>query len=280
MNKEEYLAKRNELLATMKAALDAGKVAEAKTARESIEKMDKEYEAYALEMANMAALGEVKIPVTAPVAKKVDVVIPQVLEPVDMEKTYESAFAKFMLGQSLTKVEEDAFDKFNPTAAMTEADHSVLVPHTLRAGIWEEIDKSHPILRRIVRTFIPGDVDIIVETSSGDDATWYDEATAVVDGDTAQGMVTLKGCELAKAIPVSWKLKKMAVNEFMAYIAKKLADKMGNALAAAVINGKGVPTASDTFKAPPKGILTALAAEASTPQILEYAEATALPIRI
>lgn len=270
MNREQYLAKRNELLTTMKAALEACDAEKAKETGAAIEKLDTDYADLAREAANLAALQAAGIPAGAPVnhasAAHADT------EP--EEKVYANAFAKFMMGQGLTDTEQATFDKINaPRAAMTEADHSVLVPHTLRAGIWEEIGKAHPIIARLARTAVPGDVDIIVETDSGDDAAWYDEDTEVADGETKQAMVTLKGNELAKSVPVSWKLKKMSIPEFLAYIAKKLADKMGNALAEAVMNGKGQPGTEDTFKGQPKGILTALAAEASTPQIITYTAA-------
>ena len=272
MNREQYLAKRNELLTTMKAALEACDAEKAKETGAAIEKLDTDYADLAREAANLAALQAAGIPAGAPVnpapAAHVDT------EPEAEEKVYANAFAKFMMGQGLTDVEQAIMDKINaPRAAMTEADHSVLVPHTLRAGIWEEIGKAHPIIARLARTAVPGDLDILVETDSGDDAAWYDEETAVADGTTKQVIVTLKGNELAKAIPVSWKLKKMSIPEFLAYIAKKLADKMGNALAEAVMNGKGQPGTEDTFKGQPKGILTALAAEASTPQIITYTAA-------
>jgi len=275
MNKEQYLAKRKELLATMKAALEAGDVAKAKETGEAIGKLDADYAAIAKEAANMAALQNQVIPAGAPV--NAGAAAPAGGAENDLkaqEELYATAFAKFMMGQSLTRVEQENFDKINaPTAAMTESEHSVLVPHTLRAGIWEEIGKVHPILAKVARTMVPDDLDILVETDSGDDATWYDENTTVADGDTKQVMVTLKGNELAKAIPVTWKLKKMAINEFLTYIAKKLADKMANALAEAIMNGKGQPGNEDTFKGQPKGILTALAAETSTPQIITYTAA-------
>jgi len=89
----------------------------------------------------------------------------------------------------------------------------------------------------------------------------------------AFGELSLKGNELAKAIQVSWKLKKMAVAEFESYIIAEIGERMGSALSKAVYSGLGQPGATDTFKPEPLGISTALSAAAGTPQIVTYTDA-------
>jgi HK97 family phage major capsid protein len=62
----------------------------------------------------------------------------------------------------------------------------------------------------------------------------------------------------------------MAIEDFIPFIQRKLAEKMGVALSYGAAKGKGQPGASDTFKAEPKGIITALLAETNTPQVKTY----------
>jgi HK97 family phage major capsid protein len=92
----------------------------------------------------------------------------------------------------------------------------------------------------------------------------------VNDGEFGFGELNLTGCELAKSIPISWKLRKMSIDAFIPYITSLLAEKMGAALAKAIVSGLGKPGTGDTFKPQPKGIVTALVAEQGTPQIIEY----------
>jgi HK97 family phage major capsid protein len=49
---------------------------------------------------------------------------------------------------------------------------------------------------------------------------------------------------------------------------------MGAALAKAVVSGKGKPGEGDAWKAQPKGVVTALEAEATTPQVVTYDTST------
>ena len=191
----------------------------------------------------------------------------------DENKLYNSAFAKNMMGLELNKEEAETFNKVNAdfrNATQTAEQHTVLVPETVRQGIWAEIGEAHPIFGDITPTFIPRKVTIIKEKNAMSDAEWVDEDTEGNDEEAGFGTIELDGCELVKSIKISWKLKKMSIDAFLAYITTKLAEKMGNAIAKAMIDGKGKPGGSDEWKAQPKGIATALKAESSTPQVITY----------
>lgn len=191
----------------------------------------------------------------------------------DENKLYNSAFAKNMMGLELNKEEAETFNKVNAdfrNATQTAEQHTVLVPEAVRQGIWAEIGEAHPIFGDITPTFIPGKVTIIKEKNAMSDAEWVDEDTEGNDEEAGFGTIELDGCELVKSIKISWKLKKMSIDAFLAYITTKLAEKMGNAIAKAMIDGKGKPGGSDEWKAQPKGIATALKAESSTPQVITY----------
>lgn len=189
-------------------------------------------------------------------------------EVIDMNsKAYETAWAKMMMGKKLTDAESNTISMVN--SALTTVNTGAVIPTTVAEGIWDLIEEQHPLWADAQKTYVNGNYNMIVSDVSSE-AAWYDEATATADGSETFRTIALTGCELARNIVVSWKLREMAVEDFIPFIQRKLADKMGKALSYGVAKGKGQPGASDTFKAEPKGIITALLAETSTPQIKTY----------
>ncbi len=72
--------------------------------------------------------------------------------------------------------------------------------------------------------------------------------------------------ERESLVRVSFKLDAMSIQEFLPFIQKEIADRIGVALGTKVFTGTGTGE--------PKGLLTELKAEASTPQVVEYDAAT------
>jgi HK97 family phage major capsid protein len=276
MNKKEYLAKRKTLLDEAEKLLNEGKLEEFKAKEKEIKDLDEQFEAFAKAQANMNALKDktvVDVAVDMTTQDNGVVASTKPIEVKDEKQVYLNAWAKEMMGQPLSEKEKVVFDKFNAdirNAAQTAATHAVIIPETVREGIWREAGELYPILSDVRMTFVPGDLTIIKETNAGNDAEWYDEETEVADSDFGFGELNLTGCELAKSIPISWKLRKMSIDAFIPYIQTLLAEKMGAALAKAIVSGLGKPGTGDTFKPQPKGIVTALVAEQGTPQIIEY----------
>ena len=278
MNKKEYLEMRNNLLAEAEKLIAEGKTEEAKEKMKEVEDLDNKWEEIKLAQANMNALKD-KVTginlennsVDVKDLRPVDNV--QVTQKVDEKELYKQAWAKYMMGMALTEDEKVVFNEVNTrfhNSIQTANTHAVVIPDNVTEDIWKEAAELYPIIDDLNMTFVPGDLTILKETDSGDDAAWYDEETEVADGDFAIGELNLTGCELAKAIPISWKLKKMSIERFIPYITSLLAEKMGAALAKGVVSGKGKPGIGDTFKPEPLGIITALEAEEDTPQIIEY----------
>src|SRR5690606_27668289 len=273
MNKKEYLEKRKALLGEAENLLNEGKLEEFEAKEQEIKDLDDQFEKLAKARANMDALKE---PVVADSVANMSRGDDGVLATHNTttfkndQEIYLNAWAKNMMGMTLEGEEKQVFDKVNNeyrNQVQTAQEHVVLIPETVRDGIWKEAGELYPILGDVRMTFVPGDLTILKEVDGGDDAQWYDEKDEVKDDGFQIGELNLTGCELAKNIPVSWKLRKMAVNEFIAYITSLLAEKMGAALAKAIVSGKGKPGAGDTFKAEPKGIKTALE---GTQQIVDY----------
>lgn len=284
--KGKYEAKRNGLYAEAEALVTEGKIEEANAKMEEIKNLDKSFEDSCVAKANLEAIKD-KAVVADFADKVVDVNNLKPAEKTGVEdkaqnkeqSVYKNAFGKNLLGIALDKNEQEIFDKVNSSfenATQSAATHTVLIPESVRDGIWKEIGNLHPILGDLAMTFVKGDLTITTETNSGATGAFYDEATGTADGELSFGQINLTGCELAKAVTISWKLKKMSIDQFLAYIQTHIAEKMADGLAYGVVSGKGKPSAQETFKPEPKGILTVLGAEANTPQILTFDEATDL----
>lgn len=282
MNREEYLKLRNSLYEEAQKLIDEGKIEEANKKIQEIQNLDNNFEVASKAQANLNAL-ENNISIPAPIVNKVvdknNAIFVGEGEIIDEKEVYLYAWAKYMQGKQLENQEKEIFDRVNSkndfhlnNTAMQVKGNEVLIPETVVAGIWREAGETYPLFGDVVPTYIQGDMTIIKEINTGDDAAWYDEATKVEDSEVEFGEINLKGCELAKSITVSWKLRKMAIKEFIPYITTILAEKMGAALAKAIYAGKGQPGTSDSFKAQPLGIKTALEAENNTPQVITYAK--------
>ncbi len=285
MTKEQYLKMRNELLAEVDGLINGGDVETANAKMAEVTDLDNKFEAERTAQANAAALrGAPVVNLSAASSPLMDGPEPlPVFASFGRVNTkaelHERAFYNFLVNKPSTQEEKAVFDQINTdyrNAVQTATDHQVVIPETVTAKIWQEIADAHPVLQDIFKTFVPGDLTLIKDDDSITDAEWIDEATSAEGDDVGFGTVELTGCELPKAVDVSWKIKKMAMGDFLNYIARKIAEKMGNAIAKSVFTGKGKPGEGDTFKAQPKGVVTALNAEAGTPQVITFATADPL----
>lgn len=186
---------------------------------------------------------------------------------------YRAAWARDMMGMSLNEEQRSMYDRVNVEYrdfTHTTENSAVLIPTTVTADIWRRAEESYPLWADVDKLRVRGNLTMKKSDGNHIDARWYDEPTKVETDKLGFGTMELTGCELAKAIEVTWKLKKMAVNDFINYIVKEIGERMGIALSHAVYAGRGKPGAGETFKPEPKGIKTTLSAEAGTPQIVEY----------
>jgi len=276
LTKEQYKAQRDELMSVANKAIDEGNLEQAKEIRGKIEVLDSSFEEEVRVRADMNALKDRAVISIEDKSVQVGSVIKKtggIDAPQDEEKLYRAAFARAMMGQSLNDEEQVVFDRINPSisnAAQTSPDHQVMIPATLVEDIWKEASKIHPVLSLISMTNVKGKIQYPKENGTGSDAAWYDEDTPVADGTVITGSIELDGWELAKCVPVSWKLKKMSIDAFLVYLRDNLAIKMGDALATAIFAGKGAAGEGDQWKSEPLGIVTALEAETLTPQVVTW----------
>lgn len=289
MDKEKYVQNRKSLMEEAQNLINEGKVDEATAKMKEIEALDKNFEDAAKAQANFNALKDNAV-ITDITNKSVDIPGGEVVDKLDNnnakdeKKVYLNAWAKDMMGIGLNKEEQEVFDKVNQdfiadpknvAFTHTTGNTGIVIPETVAEGIWKEIENSYPLWNDVHKLNVPGNLTLLKgETST--DSKWYDESTETEDGKETFGSLNLTGCELSRSITVSWKLKAMSVEAFIPYIQGKLAEKMGAALGYGVSVGKGKPGESDSFKPEPKGIITALKAEKSTPQVVEYTDTNPL----
>jgi len=280
MNKEKYLEMRNALLKEIEGLIEEGKIEESNAKMKEVEDLDNKWEEIKLANANMNALKD-KTKVTDIENQSVEVKGEKEVDSlakdakVDENKVYEAAWAKVMMGKRLEDSEKVIFDKvnaeFNNTYTHDTENTPTLIPQTVVAGIWKRAEEMYPLLADVKKYNVKGTLVINRHDAIAEgDAAWYDEDTATADEKNIFGQLTLSGCELAKAITVSWKLRAMAVEDFIPFIKNELGERVGVALGTAIAQGKGKPGDSDSFKPEPQGIETALNAEINTPQVVTY----------
>ena len=181
MNKEQYLNKRNQMIVEAENFLEEGKVKEAEAKMKEVEELDQTFEDSAKAQANLNALrgnGVVKN-----ISSLTASVIPQgILGSTglgsmvkDEKEVYNTAFMKTLMGTTLNSEELNVFNSVNDkfrNATQTTEEHQVLIPETIKEGIWKEIGELHPIFADVRPTYVKGDLTIIKEETEGTDAEW------------------------------------------------------------------------------------------------------------
>lgn len=271
MNKEQYLKMRNELMEAAENLIAENKMDDAQEKMKEIEELDNQWEQSKLAQANLNAL-KGKSTATNLANKSVPAkgAVVATNEPVkkDGDKAvYEAAWSNYMMGKAMTDEQTDVFNAINPefSNAYTHdtGNTGVLIPETVVAGIWSRAEEMYPLFADAKKYNVRGTLKIAKhESIDAGDATWYAEGTPTADEENTFGEMILSGHELSKAVTVSWKLKAMAVQDFIPYIINELGERVGVALGTAAARGNGTTQ--------PEGVETALLAEAGTPQVVTY----------
>lgn len=279
-NKQEYLEQRKNLMDKAQKFIDSGNPEEADKVIEEVKKLDESFETWKTAQANLNALKDnstVEAVITNMASQDKTIMDSGEATLEDMtisSPEYKNAWIKAVKGGKLDKNEEKIINLVNGKYknAETAAEHKLIIPTSVKDGIWEAATEQHPVLNDIEPTGIQGDVTIIKDTSKTSDADWIDENDESKDAEFSEGELKLTGCELSKSVTISWKLKKMNDRDYEAYLIRKLGRKVGNAIAKSLFTGKGRPGNEDSFKAQAKGVITAIEAEENTPRIVEFVD--------
>lgn len=272
MNKKKYLAMREQLMNEAQQLINEGKAEEAQNKMQEITALDAKWDAIAQAQANMNALNAEPVFINSlrieDVTKKTD--IPVTSEQAWASKEYERAWAKNMMGKQMTPEEHECFEMVNESYTHTTKNTQIVIPANMSKHIWELAGEMYPYFADVSKTYVTGTLSMIQENTSSD-AGWYEEDDNTEDGRETFKEFQLNGCELARTITVSWKLKEMAIEEFIPYIERRMAKKMGAAAGYGATHGKGVMAGQ---KPEPTGTVTALINEENRPQIVTYTKGT------
>lgn len=272
MNKKQYLAMRNQLMNEAQALIDAGKAAEAEEKMKEVTALDERWDAIAQAQANFRALNAE--PVAAAPAILEDATGKDNAADGDMKalesEAYKIAWAKMLMGKQLTQDESETYTMVNEAFTHTTENTSIVIPKTVTKGIWEMAAEMYPYFADVTKTYVNGTLSMIQEDTSSD-AAWYEESCKTEDGKETFKEFQLSGCELARAITVSWKLKEMSIEDFIPYIQRRMARKMGAAAGYGATHGKGKGSSG---KPEPIGTVTALLSAEGTPQVVRYKKGT------
>jgi HK97 family phage major capsid protein len=161
---------------------------------------------------------------------------------------YRTAWAKTLLNRKLDEKEERALGdavtttatEYTASAAETQGINNggLFIPTDVRTDMLRIIEETSPFLRDVRKLAVSANIDMPY-LNAADDAEWYAELEDTKNEGAEYKSLSLTGHELAKQVEITWKLEAMAVEEFIAFITKELANKMARALATAVLYGDG-----------------------------------------
>lgn len=283
MNRKEYEEKRAGLLNKAQELLNEGKIEEANLIIKEAETLDEEFEKSAKAKADLEALLGNPYPVNMQqlTDRTAEGLLMGRQAPQDIMKSgadgeadfasdiYKTAWAKTMQRKQLTAEEEKAFLMVNENYTHTTGNTAVVIPKTVTDGIWKEIGEMYPYWNDVRKTYVKG-ILTMVKGDTSSEAEWYEENKETESGKETFSTITLNGCELSRAITVSWKLQEMAMEDFLTYIQGRMAEKMGSALGYGVTHGRGTPGVEEGFKPEPMGVVTVLKKQSGTPQVVTY----------
>lgn len=235
MNREEYMNKRNALIAEAQELLDAGKVAEAAEKRAQVEKLDEEFEVAAAEAANLNALANIQPP--APFSTRENMAG----DPENKEAVYRVAFFKRLQGKELSPEELTAYSSGASSAG-------AVIPTQTAEEIITKLKERAPLLQEITLLQVQGNVTFAVEGTNNAAAIHAENASITPAADTLV-KVSLSGWEVTKLIQVSDTVKTMSINAFEGWLVDMLVESIADKISDMIINGTGSSQAKGIEKA-------------------------------
>ena len=272
MTKKKYLEDRKKLMDEAQQLITDGKVEDADAKMKEVEALDDKWDEIATAQANFNALNKDPVALTPFNVEDAFGTNPKVTDAAAQweSEDYAKAWAKHVTNQSLTHDEQKVFDIVNEAFTHTTSNTDSVIPKTVSKGIWDIAAEEYPYFGDVAKTYVNG-VLTVIKADISSEAAWYEEDVETADGKETFKTMTLAGCELARSISISWKLKEMAIDEFLPYITRKLGEKMGAAAGYGVTHGKGA-SSTDGTASEPMGVVTALKAEEDTPQVIKYTD--------
>lgn len=270
MSREQYLARRNELLALAQRALDAQNMDEYKAHYASIETLDAEYEAQAQARANLNALQNKASGISAEQFVLNGGLQNTWTTPAEMynSEEYRTAFMKNTLAG--TPIPE----KFRNTTeqATTTGEVLTVIPTVLIQKIQSKLETVGKFYNMVTKTSYKGGVEIPVSNVKLE-AEWVSERSQSDTQDAPMGTsIVFTYHKLTCRVAVSFEVDTVTLDIFEAHFVEKVSEAMIKKLEGSIFNGTG--------SGQPKGFLTETPADGQTIEITEgnhitYADLTA-----
>ena len=249
MNREQYLAKRVELLGQAQAFVDEGKVEDANAKMKEVETLDNEYEAAAKAQANLNALNDnTKITNIQGQGQNVDgEVMDAMTDEVEKTDIYNSVeYRKAFMNNVLYGAPMP--NKFiNADANTKTTDVGSVIPTTILEKIVEKLESTGMILPLVTRTAYKGGLAIPTSTVKPV-ATWTAEGSGSDKQKKTTGNIVFSYYKLRCAVSVSFEVSVVTLGVFETTIINNIAEAMTKALEQSIVSGTG--------SGQPTGILT------------------------
>ncbi len=249
MNKEQYLAKRTELLNQAQEFVNEGNIEEANAKMKEIENLDNQYEAATKAQANLNALNDnTRITNIQSLGQNIDgEVIDTMANEIDKTDIYNSVeYRRAFMNNVLNGVPMP--EKFiNANQNTKTSDVGSVIPTTLLEKIIEKLESTGMILPLVTRTAYQGGLAIPTSTVKPV-ATWTAEGSGSDKQKKTTGTITFNYFKLRCAVSVSFEVSVVTLGVFETTIINNIAEAMTKALEQSIISGTG--------SGQPKGILT------------------------
>ena len=240
MTREQYLAKRQQLMAQAKGFLDAGNIPQFDAVKGQAEELDNQYEAEATAQANFAALqGCAVVPAGLQNLSGMSDGIPGTgmggAAPGDLYDTdeYKTAFMNFICRGAAIP------EKFrNEAATTTTTNVPAMIPTTYRKEIVRELKERGVIFQQLRHMNIQGGMEIPIADLTPV-ATWVGEDASEDQAVDAENTISFKyhglECKIAQTILVSV----VTIEEFQSLFVELAVEAVMAAVEKGVFKGTG-----------------------------------------
>ncbi len=247
MTKQQYLNKRQQLLAEAQKALDEGNMELYNSKYKEVQDLDANFENTAKAQANLNALNGAPVDANAPPMEgKMNDDGAGFESVADMYNSveYRTAFMDYVV--SSTPIPE----KFKNEAGQTKkGEVAAVIPVVYIKKIYEKLDNYGKFLKRVTQTNYPPGVSIPI-ADLNPTAEWVAERGTTEDQKaTSTASVIFTGYKLRCTIAVSFETSVMTLGEFENVYINAIVKAMGKKLEDSIFNGRG------TAYYEPEGIL-------------------------
>lgn len=252
-NYDEYKTKRDSLIGEAEELLAKANKEAYRAKVQEIEALDKEFENFRIEQANLNALkGKTVALPKALENMKGKETVNEITKKIN-ENTYHDAFFNFLRGETLEGEQLEAFAKrngLNIENAMTTTTEAAELPTQTLNTIWDLCAEQHSILEDIdlrhTGVIIRVVKRVAIDAGKASKKTKEQEATADTLMQDTKVSVDLTGNDFTATVELSYAAAKMSISALEDFITKDIAEQVGWAMAADTVSTieKGINVAN------------------------------------